>query len=222
MSRGPHLRLGAAYSKEYHLSRFGPDPQAFFNSIYQGAAPWEIGGPQPAMATLVEQFPPRDPILDVGCASGDLAIHLARLGHAVLGVDFVQSTIEQANAKRSALPGDVASLLTFRVGDAGRPSAFGRFGSVFDSGFLHLLDDEETDGFVDELSLVLASGGRLYLHEFAVEFPIANVPRAVTERELRERFTESSGWRVLHIGQVVFLNTVAAPTPAISACIERL
>jgi len=46
------------------------------------------------MATLVKQFPPRGPVLDVGCASGDLAIHLARLGHEVLGVDFVQDAIE--------------------------------------------------------------------------------------------------------------------------------
>jgi len=209
-------------SKEPGLSRFGPDPHAFFESVYQGAAPWEIGGAQPAMAALVESFPPGDPVLDIGCATGDLAIHLARLGHEVVGVDIVQRAIEQANAKRSALPGDVARLLSFHVGDAGRPSIFGQFGSIFDSGFLHLLDDEETDSFVDEVSLALVAGGRLYLHEFAREFAIENMPRAVTEGELRERFTERAGWRVLHIGQTEFLNTVAAPTPAISACVERL
>lgn len=204
------------------MSRFGPDPQAFFESVYQGAAPWEIGRAQPAMARLIEQFPPRGPVLDVGCASGDLAVHLARLGHQTLGVDFVQLAIEQANAKCSALPDDVARLLSFRVGDVRRPSVFGRFASVFDSGFMHLLDEHETERFVQELSLALISGGRLYLHEFAVEFPIKNVPRALTENELRNRFTQSAGWRVLQIAETEFLNTVAAPTPAISACIERL
>ena len=32
-------------------------------------------------------------MLDVGCGSGDLAIALARDGHAVLGVDFVDAAI---------------------------------------------------------------------------------------------------------------------------------
>lgn len=204
------------------MSRFGPNPLAFFRSVYQGAAPWEIGGVQPAMASLIEQFPPQDPAVDLGCASGDLAIHLARLGHEVHGVDFVESAIEQANAKRSALPADIAQRLTFSVADATRPSALGQFGSAFDSGFLHLLDAEESDLFVDDLAMALVAGGRLYLHEFAVEFPIENVPRAITESELNGRFTESAGWRILQVASAEFMNTVAAPTPAIVACIERL
>jgi SAM-dependent methyltransferase len=204
------------------LSRFGSDPHAFFNAVYQGAAPWEIGGIQPAMAMLIERFPPLDPALDLGCASGDLAIHLARLGHEVAGVDFVESAIEQAEAKRASLPDDVARRLTFSVADATRPAALGRFGSVFDSGFLHLLDDDETARLVEALSVALVPGGRLYLHEFAVEFPIENVPRAITEDELRARFTQTAGWRILYVAPAEFLNTVAAPTAAIAACIERL
>lgn len=204
------------------MSRFGSDPRSFFTSVYHGAAPWEIGGIQPAMQALIEQFPPRDPALDLGCASGDLAIHLARLGHEALGVDFVESAIEQANAKCSTLPDDVAQRLTFRVADATRPSALGRFGSVFDSGFMHLLDEEETARLVEDVSVALVPSGRLYLHEFAIEFPIENVPRAITEDELRARFSEAAGWRILHIASAEFLNTVAAPTAAIVACIERL
>lgn len=203
------------------MSRFGSDPHAFFNSVYQGSAPWEIGGIQPAMEELIEMFPPVGPALDLGCASGDLAIHLARLGHEVVGADFIEGAIEQANAKRATLPDDVAGRLTFAVADATRPSVLGRFGSVFDSGFMHLLDEDETARLVEDLSVALVPGGRLYLHEFAVEFPIENVPRAVTEDELRSRFTEDAGWRILHVASVEFLNTVAAPTLATAACIER-
>lgn len=72
-----------------------------------------------------------------------------------------------------------------------------------------------------DLALALVPGGRLYLHEFAVEFPVANVPRAVTEGELRERFSQTAGWQVLHIAPAEFMNTVAQPTPAIVACVER-
>jgi SAM-dependent methyltransferase len=170
---------------------------------------------------LIDRFPPQGPALDLGCASGDLAIHLARRGHEVVGVDFVERAIEQANARRSALPEDVARRVRFRVADASRPSALGRFGSVFDSGFLHLLDPETADRLVLDLAAALTPGGRLYLHEFAVEFPVPNVPRAVTEAEVRERFAEAAGWRVLHVGPAEFANTVAAPTPAIVACVER-
>lgn len=203
------------------MSRFGPDPKAFFDAVYEGDAPWVIGGVQPAMAALIDRFPPQGPALDLGCASGDLAIHLARRGHEVVGVDFVERAIEQAHARRSALPEDVARRVRFRVADASRPSALGRFGSVFDSGFLHLLDPETADRLVLDLAAALTPGGRLYLHEFAVEFPVPNVPRAVTEAEVRERFVEAAGWRVLHVGPAEFANTVAAPTPAIVACVER-
>ena len=77
------------------------------------------------------------------------------------------------------------------------------------------------DRLAVDLAATLVPGGRLYLHEFAVEFPVPNVPRAVTESELRRRFTESTGWRVLYVEPAGFENTVAAPTPAIVACVER-
>lgn len=203
------------------MSRFGLDPRAFFEAVYRGGAPWEIGGVQPAMAALIGRFPPRGPALDLGCGSGDLAIHLARLGCQVVGVDFVERAIEQANAKRSALAGELAERLRFAVADASRPSSLGRFRAVFDSGFLHLLDPEASDRFAEHLGRTVETGGRLYLHEFAVEFPVESVPRAVTEREVRERFSTSAGWRLLHVGPAEFHNTVAAPTPAIVACVER-
>jgi SAM-dependent methyltransferase len=203
------------------MTRFGPDPHDFFDAVYQGSVPWEIGGVQPAMVALIERFPPQGPTLDLGCASGDLVIHLAGLGHEALGVDFVERAIAQANAKRAALPDEVAQRVRFTVGDASRPSAHGRFESVFDSGFLHLLDREASDRLGQDLAQAIVPGGRLYLHEFAVEFPVANVPRAVTEDELRERFSRATGWRVLHIAPAEFSNTVASPTPAIVACIER-
>jgi SAM-dependent methyltransferase len=203
------------------VSRFGDDPQAFFDAVYHGVVPWEIGAPQPAMAELIERFPPAGPALDLGCASGDLVLHLARRGIEAVGIDFVERAIEGANAKRSELPEAVAERVRFEVADATRPSALGRFASVFDSGFTHLLDPEQCDRLAGELSVALVRGGRLYLHAFAVEFPVPNVPRAVTEGELRERFAESAGWRVLHVAPAGFANLVAAPTPAIVACVER-
>ena len=205
------------------MSRFGADPHAFFKSAYHVIPPWEIGGPQPAMSALLAQFPPTDPILDVGCGSGDLTIYLAQLGHQVIGIDFVEAAVANAQEKVRSLPAKVACLLDFQVADALKPSLLQRqFGSVVDSGFFHLFDPDQCDRFVDDLGLTLLPGGRYYLHAFAVEFPIPNAPRQVTADELRRRFTSEKGWLIQDIQSVEFLSRVAPPVSAISACIERL
>lgn len=205
------------------MRRFGPDPQGFFEAVYEDVAPWDIGGVQPAMAALLADYPPVAPILDVGCGTGDVAIHLAGLGYEVVGIDIVEAAIAKAEGKRAALPAEVRARLTFRVADGLRPSALGMpFGSVVDSGFLHLLDPDESDGFIGELRSVLRPGGRYYLHAFAVEFAAVNMPRAITDGELRRRFTGGRGWRILDIRPAEFYSRVAPPVAAIAACIERL
>jgi len=205
------------------MGRFGDDPRAFFDRVYRDVAPWEVGGAQPDMARMLEEYPPADPVLDLGSATGDLAISLAVQGSSVVGLEFVQTAVDRAREKAAALPEEARSRLRFEVGDATRPSALGiSFGAVLDSGFMHLLDSEETDRFVADLRMAVAPGGRYYLHEFALEFPIENVPRAVTQEEIHTRFNPDTGWRVLEVRPATFLNRVAQPTPAIVACIERL
>ncbi len=160
-------------------------------------------------------------MLDVGCGSGDLAIHVARQGLPVLGVDFVEEAIAQALAKRDALPLEIAERLDFQVTDGLHPSRLRiPFGAILDSGFYHMFDPDQCDRFVDDLARALRPGGRLYLHEFAVEFPIPNVPREVSEAEVRSRFTPERGWRILTIRTGEFLSRIA-PVPATLACIER-
>ena len=167
-------------------------------------------------------IPPDDPILDVGCGSGDLSVALATAGHVVLGVDFVATAIEQARTKTERLPADVRERLEFSVGDAFLPSRLARsFGAVVDSGFFHLFDPEDGDRFADELSRVLAPGGRYYVLAFAVTFPVPNTPRAVSEAEIRARFTPERGWRIRECRSAEFQSRIA-PVPATCACIERI
>jgi cyclopropane fatty-acyl-phospholipid synthase-like methyltransferase len=210
-------------AKEIRLSRFGSDPLDFFNSVYKDTPPWDIGAPQPAMSALLEKYPPTSPVLDVGCGSGDLSIYLAQLGHQVVGVDFVESAIASAREKLRSLHPEVAHFLNFMVADALKPSLLGRqFEAVVDSGFFHLFDANQCDRFIEELALTLLTGGQYYMHEFAVEFPVPNMPRQVTAAELQARFTAEKGWRIKEIQSVEFLSRVAPPVPAICACIERL
>lgn len=203
------------------VSRFGPDPQSFFNSVYRDVAPWDIGEVQPAMAKLLARFPPAGPVLDIGCGSGDLAIYLAQTGLEVVGVDFVAAAIEQACRKARALSSEIKGKLEFRVGDALHPTLLKRqFGAVVDSGFFHLFTTDQCDHLVDEVAATLRAGGRYYLQEFATEFHLPNTPRAVLEAEIRARFTAERGWRILEVASVEFLNRIA-PVPATIACIER-
>jgi SAM-dependent methyltransferase len=208
------------------MSRFGPDPQAFFTQVYREPAPWDVGEAQPALTQLLAAYPPVGPALDVGCGTGDLAIAMARRGVAVLGVDFVDAAIAEARARAGALPLAVRRRLAFRVADALRPSALAPspwgppFGAVLDSGFLHLFEKRARDRFAAELARVLQQGGRYYLLAFAVTFPGSHMPRAVEEREIRRRFSTAAGWRVLHCGQAMFTSRVGS-APALAACIER-
>ena len=205
------------------MSRFGSNPREFFDFVYSDVPPWDIGGPQPALSALFSEFPPADPILDVGCGSGDLAIHLARLGHRVSGVDFVETAITQARQKTASLPAEVARLVDFQIGDALQPSLFGTpFGSVVDSGFYHLFDPDQGQRFLDQVATSLLPGGRYYLLAFAIDFSLPNLPREVSEQELQARFTPEKGWKILDLRPAEFLSRVAPPVAAIRACVERL
>jgi cyclopropane fatty-acyl-phospholipid synthase-like methyltransferase len=205
------------------LSRFGTDPLAFFNSVYKDVPPWDIGAPQPAMAAILEKFPPLNPILDIGCGSGDLAIYLAKIGHQVVGIDFVESAITNAQNKIGSLPPETEQLLNFQVADALKPSLLQKkFGAIVDSGFYHLFNSDQCDQLIDEIASTLLPNGCYYLHEFSIEFPVPNVPRQIMADELQARFTADKGWRIKEIQSVEFLSRVAPPVPAICACIERL
>lgn len=203
------------------MGRFGPDPLQFFRAVYEDVAPWDVGAAQPGLEALFADFPLTSPVLDVGCGSGDLSIAIARHGHHVLGVDFVAAAIVEARQRAASCPRDVQERLEFVVSDALRPSRLNRkFGSVVDSGFYHLFERGECARFAEDLLGVLSPGGRYYLLAFAVEFSVPNVPRAVTETELREMFSDEKGWQLLAVRAADFQSRVGA-VPAICACIQR-
>ncbi len=203
------------------MRRFGPDPRTFFDSVYESPAPWDIGAPQPALTELLTQFPPADPILDIGCGPGDQAIALAKAGHHVIGIDFAPGAIDVARTRRASLPADVRDRLDFRVADALHAAAADDpVGAIIDSGFLHLFDRDEAEAAVDVLAGRLRTGGRYYLLAFAVTFDIPNAPRAMSEEDVRSLFGEEKGWQVLACRPAELLSRIA-PVPATAACIER-
>lgn len=108
-----------------------------FDPYYRGSTtpPWETARPQPAVVALAEKGRFAGRVLDVGCGTGENSLHLAALGHHVLGVDGSVTAVERARTKASerALPAE------FTVADAFDLTALGqKFDTALDSAFLHI------------------------------------------------------------------------------------
>src|SRR6185369_5853792 len=68
-------------------------------SYQDGPAPWDLGQPQPAVVRLAAEGGFTGAVIDVGCGTGDNALHVAALGVSVLGVDVAETALALARAK---------------------------------------------------------------------------------------------------------------------------
>lgn len=64
-------------------------------------------------AQIRKQVPKAKRILELGCGTGAHAEHLARMGYTVHGVDMSEAMLARAEARKAALPPDVAARLSF-------------------------------------------------------------------------------------------------------------
>jgi len=135
--------------------------QHFFEAYTEGAtAPWDIGRPPPALEEAGRRGWVSGSVLDVGCGTGEHALHFAAAGHDVVGVDVVPAAMERATAK--AAERELATPPHFIVADVLRqPQALGgrTFDTVVDMGFFHTLDDEERAAWAALLADLLVPGG---------------------------------------------------------------
>lgn len=166
-----------------------------FTAAYQGHPPWEIGHAQPAVVSLADDGRVAGRVLDVACGTGENALHLASLGHTVLGIDGVRAAVERAQAKAEQR----GLSAEFIVADAFQLAALDRrFDTVLDSAFLHTLDSPATrHAYVDQLAAVVASGGSVHLLQIsehaAWQFP------SLTAAEIVDGFGD--GWAVTEVRQ---------------------
>jgi SAM-dependent methyltransferase len=164
-------------------------------SYRDGPAPWDVGGPQPAVVRLASEGGFAGAVLDAGCGTGENALHLASLGLSVLGVDVAETSLAIARAKADERGIEVG----FAAADALQLERLGRrFATVLDCGLFHTFDGDERPGYVASLASVTDHDGTLYVLCFADDGPNTG-PHPVSRAELRAAFQPGNGWKVAAI-----------------------
>src|SRR5271168_2266964 len=159
-------------------------------SYRDGPAPWDIGGPQPAIARLASEGGFRGAVLDAGCGTGEHTLLIASLGLRVLGVDVAETALAMARKKAA----DRGIEAEFTAADALQLERLGRmFETVLDCGLFHTFDSDERPGYVASLASVTKRDGTLYVLCFSDVGPDSG-PHPVREEELRAAFQPSNGW----------------------------
>jgi SAM-dependent methyltransferase len=156
-------------------------------------APWDIGGPQPAVERLLAEGLLAGAVLDAGCGSGENALLIAAAGLPVLGFDVAGTALAtaRASAAEQGLTAEFVEADALRLGDLGRT-----FDTVIDSGLFHALDDEERARYVASLATVTASGATVFVLCFGDEGPNTG-PHPVTQADLRAAF--GADWTIERI-----------------------
>jgi SAM-dependent methyltransferase len=161
-------------------------------SYHDGPAPWDVGGPQPAVARLAAEGGFAGAVLDAGCGTGENALLVASLGLPVLGVDVAETALALAREKAD----DRGIAVEFAAADALRLDRLGRtFSTVLDCGLFHAFDGDERSGYVASLASVTEPGGTLYVLCFSDEGPDTG-PHPVSREDLRAAFNPDNGWTV--------------------------
>lgn len=164
-------------------------------SYRAGPPPWDIGRPQPAIVRLAADGGLAGPVLDVGCGTGEHALHLAALGLEVVGVDVAETAL--AIAREKAAERGLAAAFT--VADALRLDVLDRtFRTVLDCGLFHSFDPEERRAYAASLAKVTEPGGTLHVLCFSDQGPECG-PHPVSRADLGAAFRAGTGWTVARI-----------------------
>ncbi len=164
-------------------------------SYQDGPAPWDFGGAQPAVVRVADRGGFSGTVLDVGCGSGENALHVASLGLPVLGVDVAQTALALAREKAAerGIEADFALADALRLEQLGR-----RFDTVLDCALFHTFSGEEWTAYVASLTSVIEHDGILYVLCFSDEGADTG-PHPVSQADLKAAFTPSAGWTIVSI-----------------------
>jgi len=175
----------------------------FWDEVYKGTPPWDVGHPQPAFQALIQSGeikPGR--ALDIGCGRGENAIMLAMNGCDVTGIDLAEDAISDAKAKAA----ERRVKVNFAVGNVlqmDRLLEEGEFDIVIDSGLFHVMTDEKRPVFARQVHRVLKDGGKYFMLCFSDKEPGEyELPRRVSKAEIESTF--SPLFNIVYIKDEVF------------------
>ena len=123
---------------------------------FDGPPPWNIGEPQPELATLINAGKFRSDVLDAGCGCAELSLALAADGYIVVGIDLTPTAVAAANkaAQERSL-----STASFVQADITSFTGYdGRFNTVGDSTLFHSLPVEARDDYLRSVHRAAAPG----------------------------------------------------------------
>jgi len=114
-----------------------------------------------------KQVPQAKRILELGCGTGAHAIHLARMGYTVQGVDMSEAMLARAEARKAELLPEIAARLTFSHGDVRTV----RMGDTFDAviSLFHVISYQTTNDDLEaafETAAAHLRPGGLFLFDF--------------------------------------------------------
>ncbi|MBI4576573.1 MAG: methyltransferase domain-containing protein [Planctomycetes bacterium] len=160
---------------------------AFWQGHYvRGETDWDKGGPAPPLVSLAARGVLRGrSLVVVGCGYGHDALHFARLGYEVTGLDLVEEAVAGADARAQTA---AVSCRFVRADVLDPPVAFhGRFDLWLEHTFYCAIDPARRDDYVKAAHLLLRPGGTLFglfYHHGRAGGP----PFDTDEGDLRRRF----------------------------------
>lgn len=167
-------------------------PSQFYTSIapyYQHIFPFN-----PAHIEFLRHVLPYNGarVLDVGCATGDLAFALAHFGFPTWAFDFDAQMIEMAqHTKQEDTMFPVFEQLDMRVLDQRYPESFFDTIICFGNTLVHLLTDEDIVQFLKAAHKTLATDGTLTIqilnYDFILDQKIKSLPVIENEHIQFER-----------------------------------
>lgn len=161
-------------------------------SYQDGPAPWDTGRPQPLVVRLAAEGAFAGSVLDVGCGTGENALHIAATGLSVLGVDVAETALDMARSKAAerGIAAEFASADALQLDRLGR-----RFDTVLDCALFHTFDHLERPAYAASLASVAKPGAVAYLLCFRDEGGDIG-PHPVSSEELRAALNPSNGWEI--------------------------
>ena len=129
-----------------------------------------------------------DPVLELGCGTGRIALAIAEDGHRITGLDISARMLERAAKHRAALPAEVRDRVQFTQGDMSRFDLGAKFRLIIIPfrPFQHLLETQQQINCLECVRNHLAEGGRLIVDFFQTDARRMHDPAFLEEHLVAE------------------------------------